>query len=680
MYDRLEAFLSDNRWGPRDIPNAVKAYLQCSRENRETASAGVRGDVDRLATAVPSVPKPIWEDFLLGIAEIQTYHAQERKLSVEAEARNERASREAIQETTAIIETLAQTGELDPKLQGVVSAFQTALGGNDLEKIHEAASEIWTSCRLKQELLRDHSCADLAKIGEKLRETHMDNFARAEKESEQFGEVLGKQKEALFTRYHTAASQLMTAHSEIRTSLLEHTRHRKQELFSSLPEIHFHSWPELAEDPTMFPFTVPGSPVEHQLALRTLHNLDLRAAIEERFHVDLGRIPLRSQLHLFQFLADRDRTGAIRFENLARQQGEDSSDFATSFLAASEGKEGGDLILGDAEQLPADMATRVFKHYANIVRNIDTGRDELQRIFGVDPDDGALRETIQALISRSNAFLKQVMRNPNSTQVLARLERASADSELFTAAFRTLKEGRDIPFETIKDVTFEKESGIEFGADTAAVEKAKLLFSEAYAQESEVFRSAVVHSFLAATKRADTHFYVLRYKGEPASLLRFDEIHAENGELAKLYFGSFISDAALGNGKLGEALFEESLRLETARGVPIEADCNPLSPITQKYIEAGFVAVAVADYAGLQSFSIRLDERLNAQSVTKKWTPEEVVRAGLEKPPGDTIQVMSGQDPQANALNIIDQAYDLPRYFKQGNRVYAVFERLSSAG
>ncbi len=675
-YDQLEAFLADNRWRPEDIHAAVGAYLRFTQGSKSTS---IEEDAERLSKVIPTIEKSLWTDLLTGIAEVQVYQRSEQEMMAEAAEHNKRASERAISDTALLFENLLKKKELKSWLRDSIQAFQASIAGEDFEKQYEIASEVWLGCRHEQEQAVDMpEILQLAQIGEQIRATHTQNFAIAQKNAENLREHISNEKADVLARYGDAEDKIVQQHAEIRDTLLLVTQEEKQTLFSSLPQVTFRSWSELSEDPTMYPFGVPGSPAEHQLALRTLHNLDLRMEIEKRFNLDFSRIPLRSQLHLFEFLADRDRSPAIRFKTLSTQWDEDASDFAAAFLAGSEGSEGNDLVLAVAEQLPLHISAQIFKNYANIARNIDSTRDELQRIFNVNPDDALLRDTIQALITRSNTLMKQVLQDPKSSQVLARLERASAESELFTAAFRTLKESRNIQFEEVKDISFSVEQGTEFGMDKAAIEKAKKLFEEAYSQESEKFKDAVLSEFSSALQNPNSHFYVLRYLNEPASLLRFDEIYSENGELTKLYFGSFVSDAALGNGKLGEALFEEALKREKARNVPIEANSNPLSPISQKYIESGFVATKLGDYADVPSFSIIWDTDLNSRSMTKKWSSEQIISAALAQDT-ENIKVYGVSNPNEIPFNLVNEGFVLTRYLKQGNRVYAVFEKVPQA-
>ncbi len=95
-----------------------------------------------------------------------------------------------------------------------------------------------------------------------------------------------------------------------------------------------------------------------------------------------------------------------------------------------------------------------------------------------------------------------------------------------------------------------------------------------------------------------THWNLLYFEGKPVAFNRFNRHYDKEGNLQYKHFGAFNIDPAYAHAKIGEAFMEQTLAQEKfTGGARIFAECDPRSPITQKYIEHGFVAFAALDMA-----------------------------------------------------------------------------------
>ncbi len=164
------------------------------------------------------------------------------------------------------------------------------------------------------------------------------------------------------------------------------------------------------------------------------------------------------------------------------------------------------------------------------------------------------------------------------------------------------------------------------------------------------------------------------------SYLRFKQ----DGDRTKL--ASVMANDDFQGGKMGEMLAEGAFREQQRLGVPIYAECDPRSGITQKYLEWGFVGLSAGEERGLKIFNIEWRGSRNAPLATtlEKMTRDEVMRRSQEAPDASRKTVfLTCPAPKEGAQTVslpeverlLADGYMLTRYFTEKGTHYSVLER-----
>ncbi len=449
----------------------------------------------------------------------------------------------------------------------------------------------------------------------------------------------------------------------------------------------------------MLPFTTPMNTVaemlasEHALYLGAVYkdtlaeiytafsSVRMRTFFEEYFDFSFADVPIYAQLQLLKYVWDKNESDIRTARNFIHEGAtpQEKTNRFVSFLSLEQGalpKE----ILGIGEKMPRDVADRVFAKYADLV---DTAEHVRQLLFGSLPRETEVRvdvinEITNKLLSRGKTLLTNFAdrRSADLADIPRAIEAMQTDIEFFKSTIKTLLEQGEFDINMIHGVSFETESGVNLKQNVADTEKIEKLLQDTYRNEPAMFRAKIISTFEQSLTNPATNFYVLKHDNELIVALRFDTVKDANGDTTGKYFGSFVSNPAYSNGKLGEAILEKALEVESHERVPIYAYCNPKSPITGKYIESGFIATGSESYSGVPSLAIVLEPELNERSETKRWSANRIVRATLEQNT-DTIKAFATTTIDAIPFDLVSDGYSLVRYIKVDNLFYSVFERIS---
>ncbi len=355
------------------------------------------------------------------------------------------------------------------------------------------------------------------------------------------------------------------------------------------------------------------------------------------------------------------------------------------FLSLEQGMSG-DRIVNIGLGMPHYIAERIFEKYSDIIDTTDRAGVYLTEYFpnmeGRSPGltayvkENMLRKAKDVLIFFANKVEKEG-EIPDSKEVLKQLENVKEEAILFTGTFKAIRQ--ELPHIGLNEmgmVDFAIEPAMNLADNKQAVEQMEKIYRENYKDYPEKFVHGLMEGFADALKNPESHFYVLRHKGDVVAFSRFDKVYGKEGEVDHLYFGSFNVDPSYQSAKLGEALIEQSLMEEGALGVPIEADCDPNNPITQKYIEKGFVAISFYHLEGVPSFHIKFDYDLNKHLKSKQTERNEIVQKSEVVAAGQdsvTKIYLKNDIPDFSPCN---NGYALTRYFTENEKIYCVFEKI----
>lgn len=203
------------------------------------------------------------------------------------------------------------------------------------------------------------------------------------------------------------------------------------------------------------------------------------------------------------------------------------------------------------------------------------------------------------------------------------LEDLIFEHKLFAQCFRILREK-----DALQDMSELEQTSIEHVRTTELVaadeEEMISIMQLNYASYPISFQSKVKKSLLNSFVNENSVFTLLRHDKHIVGFLRFDSTADDNGVLKELYFGSFNIDQSYSGGKLGEAIFEASIKQEKEKGIPIHADCNPVSPIVQRYLEWGFIGTRSYDFEGVPSVHIELDPQAKESHIAHKLEVSDI--------------------------------------------------------
>lgn len=403
-----------------------------------------------------------------------------------------------------------------------------------------------------------------------------------------------------------------------------------------------------------------------------------RSVIEDDFSLDLSDLTIREQLYFLSFLKNVTIAEAKHVQEFTKTYGTSGM---RAFLALGElGKEYGNVIasrgIEAVEHGQEELMLKIFGEFLDIEEKTQEAEKYLAENFNAK-DTQTVKEVIKGIRQKAATLLSELLSEPvtereDEKRILEEVKAANKDNALFVNAFKTLKKRGDLNLAEIKDTTFESVSGEVFSEeDTKRMEE---IVEKNWGRESSEFLEVIKKSLDTALRNERSTFYTLRHNGEIIGFNRFDD--NTEGEKPHIYFGSFNTDPSFGNGKLGEAIYEQSFKQQLERGLPIEADCDPLSPITSKYIESGFLATEFTLYGSKPSFHIvhrgKDAEPLPGQQLSKEEIIERAEKARREI--GEmNIRVVH----QGDRFPELSQGMVLSRYFTENDRTYAVFEKAS---
>lgn len=441
-----------------------------------------------------------------------------------------------------------------------------------------------------------------------------------------------------------------------------------------------------------------------------LMRLSMRKVLEDDLLIDMADFPLSAQVQFLHYIDGRNVDEIQRLKAGLDKIADDASihlewhrggpepdlhperiyikNFATSFLACSEGgTDYGDAIIRLANILDRDDARKLFEKYAEIAAVIEKVREYLRDNFssGQKTDEELVNQVARNLLRRGNELIEHFVDatelGTDTRDLFERLDDIKAEVVLFTSTIKALKQGSGKLPADLRDLglaEFNVSSGADLKKDPPLLEEMRRIYQKNYGNRTEYpekFIDALIQSFDASLDNPDTRFYLFKHKGAVAAFCRFDHTF-KNGRLDSIYFGSFNTSPAYGRGKVGETMLDQALREERALGVPIFADCNPMAPVTKRYIESGFVATEAYDYKGVPSLKIELSPDADKGLASKKISGREIVSA-IKKNQNPEEGIMTREYPSGDSpdWSPLRNGYILTHYFDDAGRTICVFEK-----
>jgi uncharacterized protein (DUF2132 family) len=470
---------------------------------------------------------------------------------------------------------------------------------------------------------------------------------------------------------------------------------------------------------------------EYVSAYRALMEPDMRAQIENEFHIALADYPVRTQAAFLNVLATSGTFGVQQIKDILESNDKDTrADIMTAFLAAE--KEDPILAIEHITTLLEykEVGMPIIKKVSEFLRSVDTIESSLKELSTQEVDRqvvGTAAKLISAkvvpLISKFYSKLweqgrlselaggeyqyEQYFGSSSGEASGARLEQTRAaqlretqeivakeidalekDTLLFFAGLAALrKEHIPVSLEDAKNVSFESCS------TESLTDKKNSAMQTMYARNYQTkprLQAALIKSFgeVLNDNSGKQRFFLFEHKNELQGFYRLEE-----QEPHQLYFGSFNVNPSYTGYRLGEVMLMHSLEPQAKENIII-ADCNREAPIAGHYIESGFIGVDAYSFEEDESLHIvRNDSKRNELLTSAAWTPEEISAMGEV---GKVVEKESGKFlvatfPRERLKDIPfdllhneggQERYVLSRYLfgdvKNNKTVCAVFERVSA--
>lgn len=401
--------------------------------------------------------------------------------------------------------------------------------------------------------------------------------------------------------------------------------------------------------------------IENSAILRDYISLlrsDTRTVIESEFNIRLNVLTIREQLHFLQYLQNVDATNANVLKSFTALYGVDGM---RTFLSL----ERGDDSLGDSivafGQYP-EVAHKVFTYYGELLDSADRAEALVREVSDCTGDlcielATQVRENI---LNRAQKDLERAVRATDVRTIESQIETYVSEAKEYVALLQEIGLGN-----------IEKLSSSELNTNDQdqmrTLQKAN--YEAMYPSIADAdFKGAVFNSLEQSFKNTDTTFQVLRDDGKIVSYNRFDLMRDKVGKEIS-YFGSFNADPAYSG--VGGVMLEETIKQKLKDGRPMMAHCDPLQPITKKYIEDGFVATDFIDFHGHADFEIWRSKDSSTYFESKNKSIEELL-----DPTFDSESIVVREKSTSESYPELQQGKVLTRYFTHQEKTYLIFETL----
>jgi len=611
------------------------------------ASGNAEGAAEVFSKILPILSIEEWRTYFLGEVRQQQFPSQ-NALYQEAGDENLKASEEYV---TGLFQYREQLGD---KYEEDYLELEAAIEHEDFEHAFEIASNITLKCHHEKEPTAVHQ--EVAGLLKKVRNTHQTNFAKAKEKFEAAMVALSETEEikARAGVVKKIEDNLNELGEELRTYI-----EGKLASTDTLPQLELTTLKELVaelkDDESLERVTD-----EDVLLFQHVHSGELAGKIENAFGFSLRDLSLREQYFFLNYLKRVTPKSADLMKQFTALYGVDGM---RTFLSLERGDDSlGDRIVAFG-QYP-EVAHKVFTYYGELLDSADRAEMLVREVSDCVGDlcielATQVRENI---LNRAQKDLEKAVRSTDIHKIESQIETYLAEAKEYVALLQEIGSGN-----------IEKLSSAELNIKDQGQMRVllKANYEVAYPNIADTdFKNAVLDSLEKSFSNANTTFQVLRDGEKIVSYNRFDLIHDANGSEIS-YFGSFNADPAYSG--VGGVMLEETIKQKLKDGRPMMAHCDPLQPITKKYIEDGFVATRFISVAGKPSFEIWRSQDSNEQIKSKKFSVEQLIEM-IEQDRTVIVREQSSSEEYPE----IAKGKALTRYFTHIGKTYLVFETLPS--
>ena len=363
-----------------------------------------------------------------------------------------------------------------------------------------------------------------------------------------------------------------------------------------------------------------------------------------------------------------------------------------TFLSLENGEEMGDRILAIGKDIDSISAGLIFNKYAEIVDSVGTIREEVDGLLksgGKSISSEQIELISQNLISRANRLLVDFSKRKNEGGIVDQLENYRLDLVLSAAFFKVLKQsGAEIKPEDFKGVAFESKATAEISPEELA--QMLKIYEDNYSvnhKYSDEHRNKLVNDFKEKiqSRRDDVVVYMCKMDEKIIVFNAFEDSANTNRRGT-----AFNAIKPVEGSPFAKEFLERSLGKEMASGRTVEVDCDPRSPMSEYYVDRGFIVKGMADkYPGTGELVLNIEISANNQNYDyRKCSREQIIADQGVYTEGAAKTVLKFQIDGPEVLNefmgkangMADKGYVITRYVFSDDRksVYCAFEKSRS--
>jgi hypothetical protein len=367
----------------------------------------------------------------------------------------------------------------------------------------------------------------------------------------------------------------------------------------------------------------------------------MREHINTEFGISIDVLTDKEQLYFLSYLKLVPVPNADSMKHFTALYGVDGM---RTFLSLEKGDETlGDHIVAFGQH--EDVASTVFKYYGELLNQADQIEDE------------GVRERV---LARAQKDLETAVRTHDPASIAERLHTYVAEAKVEVAL---IQEGIKKPLSATTTT----------GLSSDLPERMQAISARNYSKESPEFQELMREGMAAKFNEPNRRWYV--DQTDTGEIIFFDSftdvLDRETGEVQHKTFEAVnLGDDKYGGA--GAARLKQTLDVELADGLPMQAFSDPENPVSQFYIEHGFVAVGTVSPAGKFSFELWRNSESSELLQTKQLsTPELIAQIeSSEETSNLTIRAVENGD----RFPELSDGQCITRYFKHNGQQYAIFE------
>ena len=296
--------------------------------------------------------------------------------------------------------------------------------------------------------------------------------------------------------------------------------------------------------------------------------------------IGLHNLPWAEQLVLSRALLEG--TDQTRLSNFAKQYGLTG---VRSFLSLDYDASLGNAILNLGEQLPAEMAKKVFLKFSEIVDLANQAGADMQAQNDLSGRDQHLRiqylriaKIKEQLLKKGKDLLVQ-MNSKVAAQSIEYLELVKTDILLFAATYKNIPSGERMNFSELENIAIENKDSTMLTAEEGK-QMADIFEANRGGVYPQKLYDSTIEGFKEILNSPNHNFRMLKHEGKVVAFFHYDNIDPQN-----VYVGSFNLHPSAKDSPIAVAMTRSFLEENAAKNIQaVSWINNPANDFYLRYL------------------------------------------------------------------------------------------------